>query len=142
MAEIILAFIGSLCPGILYNVEKRNLIWVGFSGMLGWIVYSRLYDFTGGLVFSTFIGSVTVGLYSESLARIRKTPATVFSIPGIFPLVPGIAFYNTLQHIAGNRLSQAASMGIEAITSAASIAFGMLLISVVFRIFKRKYQHT
>lgn len=141
MTEILLAFIGSLCPGILYNVGKRNLFWVGISGMLGWITYSRMYSITGKLVFSTFVGAIIVGLYSEILARIRKAPATVFSIPGIFPLVPGIAVYNTIQYMAVKQLFEAANVGIEAITSAASIAFGMLLISAVFRVFKKKKEH-
>jgi len=28
MVEIFLAFLGSICPGVIYNVEKRNLMWL------------------------------------------------------------------------------------------------------------------
>jgi uncharacterized membrane protein YjjB (DUF3815 family) len=132
------AFIASICPGILYNVEKRNLIWVGLSGTLGWFVYSRVYNVSSDMIFSSFLGAVAVGLYSEILARVRKAPATVFSITGIFPLVPGIAAYNTIQYIAGSNLSEAANRGIETITSATAIAFGILLTSAVFRMFKKQ----
>ncbi|MFZ5987060.1 MAG: threonine/serine exporter family protein [Bacillota bacterium] len=137
MKEIILAFIGSICPGILYNVEKRNLVWIGLCGMSGWITYSRFYALTGELAFSTFLGAVAVGIYSESLARLLRAPTTIFSIPGIFPLVPGITAYSVIQYITERRLYEAASKGIEAVSSAGAIAFGILLTSAVFRIFKR-----
>lgn len=137
MEEALLAFIGSICPGILYNVEKRNLIWVGFCGMLGWITYRAFSNFPGSAVLATFLGAVVVGLCSESVARLLKAPATVFSVPGIIPLVPGIAAYNTIQHIAENELYEAASKGIEAMSGAGAIAFGILLTSAVFRISKR-----
>lgn len=138
MGEIILAFIASVCPGIMFNVARRNLIWVGISGMLGWITYAWVLDFTGNVVFASFLGAIVVGLYSESIARIVKAPAMVFSIPGIFPLVPGIAIYNSIQYISENRLFEAANTGIQAITSAAAIAFGILLISAVFRLYKKR----
>lgn len=138
MEEIFLAFIASLCPGIMYNVTRKNLIWVGLSGMFGWITYAAMLEYNGNVVFSSFLGAVVVGLYSESVARIRKAPAMVFSVPGIFPLVPGIAIYNSTQYIAENSLLEAASTGIEAISSAAAIACGILITSAVFRIIKKK----
>ncbi len=138
MGEIVLAFIASVCPGIMYNVARRNLLWVGVSGMLGWITYAWVLEVTGNVVLSSFFGAVVVGLYSESVARIVKAPSMVFSIPGIFPLVPGIAIYNSTQYISENKLFEAANTGIQAITSAAAIAFGILLVSAVFRLSKRR----
>ncbi len=136
MGEIILAFIASICPGIMYNVTRRNLLWVGLSGMLGWITYAGMLESTENVIFSSFFGAIVVGLYSESVARLRKAPAMVFSIPGIFPLVPGIAIYNSTQYIAENNLLESANTGIQAIASAAAIACGILLTSAIFRIVK------
>lgn len=137
MEEIILAFIASLCPGIMYNASRRNLVWVGLSGMLGWITYAGILEITGNVVFSSFLGAIVVGLFSESIARLVKAPAMVFSIPGIFPLVPGIAIYNSIQYVAENKLLEAANTGIQAVTSAAAIAFGILLTSALFRLSKK-----
>lgn len=137
MREIIFAFIGSVCPGILFNIDRKKLLWTGLSGTLGWMAYIWTYGITGKTVFSTFIGAVIVGLYSESMARILKSPATVFSISGMFPLVPGIGAYTTVQFIVENKLSNAAGKGIETVASAAAIAFGIMLVSAVFRIILR-----
>lgn len=83
------------------------------------------------------MGAIVVGLYSEIAARILRTPATVFSVTGIFPLVPGIAAYNTIQYIFENRIVEAGSMAIETMSAALAIAFGILLASTVFRFFRK-----
>lgn len=139
MGEIVLAFIASLCPGIMYNVARKNLLWVGLSGMIGWVTYAAMLEYSQNVIFSSFLGAVVIGLYSESIARLRKAPASVFSVPGIFPLVPGIAIYNSTQYIAENKLLEAATTGIEAISCAAAIACGILMTSAVFRIAKKKW---
>jgi len=131
--EVLLAFIGSLCVGVLFNVKKKKLLWVGLSGTLGWIAYSFFYRMTGEVIVPTFMGALVVGLYSEFAARAFKSPATIFSISGIFPLVPGIAAYNTIQYIVENKLQEALAKGVETMTAAIAIAFGIMLISTVFR---------
>ena len=78
-----------------------------------------------------------MGFYSESAARLLKTPATVYSIAGIFPLVPGIGAYNTVQAIVDNKLMDALSRAVETIASAGAIAFGIMLIAAAFRVVKR-----
>jgi uncharacterized membrane protein YjjB (DUF3815 family) len=138
MGEIALAFVGSLSAGIIYNVKRNNLLWVGLSGACGWIFYILLKTYTGDIIVATFVGAVAVGLYSESMARLIKAPATVFTISGIFPLVPGIGAYTTVQYIVENRLVEAASKGVETITSALSIAFGLMLVFAFFRLFGSK----
>ena len=133
MRDIVLAFFGSLAPSILFNINRKKLFWVGLSGAIGWAAYDRINNFTGQVILSTFIGALVVGIYSEVAARILKSPSTVFSVSGIFPLVPGIGAYNTAKFIGENNLNKAASSAIEVISSAGAIALGVMFISVAFR---------
>lgn len=135
MRELVLAFFGSLLPALLYNVNKKNFILVGLSGAIGWFAYMWILEVSGQVILSTFAGAVAVGIYSEAMARIMKLPATVFSIAGIFPLVPGIGAYNTAQLIGENKLTEAGKTGIETVASAGSIALGIMLVSAVFRVY-------
>ena len=128
-----LAFFGSLCPAILFNVDRKKFLWIGLSGSFGWLLYSWAYKISGQVVLSTFVGAVAVGIYSEIAARTLKSPATIFSISGIFPLVPGIGAYNTVQFMVENRLTEAAVSAVETLSSAGSIALGIMLISAVFK---------
>jgi len=137
MKEIILPFLGSLAPAILFNTSRKKLIWCGFSGVAGWVAYKLLLRITGDVVLSIFAGSIAIGLYSETMARILKTPATVYTLPGIYPIVPGVPAYYTIEFLVKHDLINAASTGLETIASAGAIAFGIMLMSAVFRLFSK-----
>ena len=138
MVEFLLAFAGSFCAGLLFNVKGRSLFWVGLSGMAGWVVYISASKVSGQAVFSIFAGAIAVGLFSESMARILKIPATVFSIPGIFPLVPGIAAYETIQYLLSDKVQEAGGKMAETLAGAGAIAFGILLVTALFKVTSRK----
>jgi uncharacterized membrane protein YjjB (DUF3815 family) len=134
MQEFALAFLGSFCAGLVFNVRGYKLIYTGLSGVAGWMVYIGLLHFTGHSILSIFAGSIAVGIYSESAARLLKSPSTIFSIPGIFPIVPGIAAYETIQFMAANDMLNAGGKLVETLAGAGSIAFGILLVTAAFRI--------
>ncbi len=133
-----LSFLGSIAPAIVLNIEKRLLVWAGLGGMLGFLTALILNP--QSLAFSIsqiFAGTLVVGTYSEIMAKRLKAPATVFAIPGIFPLVPGITAYKTIQALAGNQTREATSLAIETISKAFSIAFGMMLVTALFRAIRK-----
>lgn len=138
MREFLLAFAGSICAGILFNVRGRKLLLTGFSGVVGWMVYIWFSGMTGSSMVSIFAGAVAVGVFSETAARVFKSPAAVFSIPGIFPIVPGIAAYETIQFLFSNNLQEAGQKIVETLSGAGAIAFGILLVTAAFRFFAQK----
>jgi uncharacterized membrane protein YjjB (DUF3815 family) len=135
--ELIYAYLGSLFPSILFNVSRKKLIWAGFAGMIGWFFYSLFFRITGRGTLSTLIGALTVGIYSELMARALKTPATVFSVSGAFPLVPGIAAYTAARHVVENRLDSAISKLIETLAGGGAIALGLMFATALFSIPKK-----
>lgn len=138
MKELVLAFIGSYAPAILFNVERKNLIWAGLCGMIGWAAYKSTLILTESNVFAVFIAGMVISLLSESMAKIFKTPSTVFYIPSLFPIVPGISAYYTVLYTIDNKIPQATYKGLETLGSAGAIAFGILLVSTVFRYINTK----
>lgn len=135
---VILSFFGSVAPALVINIEKRLLLWAGLGGMLGYLA-ALLVD-PASISFSIsqiFAGTIVAGIYSEVMAKLLKAPSTVFVIPAIFPLVPGIAAYRTIQAFADNKVADAALMAIDTVSKAFSIAFGIMLVTALFR-FVRK----
>ncbi|NMM63773.1 threonine/serine exporter [Clostridium sp. P21] len=131
--QIILAFLGSIFPVILFNIDRKKIIWTGFCGTLGWVVYLTVHKYTLNPVSASFAGAFSVGIYSELMARKLKTPAVQFSIPGIFPLVPGITAYTTINNIVEQNYSLAYSEGMQTVAVGGAIAFGIMLSSTTFR---------
>lgn len=137
-----LAFLGSIAPAIVINIEKRLLLWAGLGGMLGiltaLLINPSVLSFSIGQIFA---GTIVIGLYSEFMAKVLKAPSTVFVIPGIFPLVPGITAYKTIQAFADNQVAEAALLAIDTVAKAFTIAFGIMLVTALFR-FVRKARRT
>ena len=85
---------------------------------------------------SIFCGTVVLSLMSELFARIYKQPVTIFAIPGIVPLVPGLPIYQGMYYMIMNAYSIGIEKLIKASMEAGAISLGILLVSGLFRIFK------
>lgn len=133
MLILLLALLGSITSGLTFNVRGYKLVFTGLSGVAGYLAYFLMLNWTGQSVLSIFIGAVVVGLYSEIAARLLRSPSTVFSIPGIFPLVPGITAYEAITLLTGNNLSEGWGKIIETVNGAGAIAFGILIVTAIFR---------
>lgn len=135
--QTVLAFFGSLFPVILFNIDRRKILWAGLCGAIGWVIYSLMYTNTYSPIFSSFFGALGIGIYSESMARILKTPTFEFLIPGIFPLVPGMKAYKTLQFIVENNMAGAFSSGTQTLAVGGAIGFGIMLSTTIFKFISR-----
>lgn len=131
--QIILAFFGSVFPVILFNIDRKKIIWAGFCGAFGWATYLVVYKYNHSPVMSSFAGAFVVGIYSEFMSRKLKTPTIQFSIPGIFPLVPGITAYNTVSYIVEQNYAAAYSKGMQTVAVGGAIGFGIMLSSTTYR---------
>lgn len=142
MNRILFSFLGSMCPALLYNVPKRNLLFAGLAGLIGMLVYDQiLLLYPEAALISVFLGTSAVAVYSEIMARLRKTPATIFSIPGIFPLVPGVDAYCTIQLLSEENYAEATAFGVSTAAKASLIAFGILIVSAVFKRINIKHKN-
>lgn len=139
IGELLLAFFGSFFPAILFNTEKRILGWAGVSGLVGWTTYKVFTYLTGMPVLATIFGAAAIGFYSEIMARRLKTPASVLSISGMYPLVPGITAYLVVENIVTGNLQTALNKGIETLSYAGAIAFGIMFVTASMQ-FQAKYK--
>lgn len=138
---VALAFVGSVFPVILFNIDRKKIIYAGIGGALGWIIYSIILTKTSSEVIGSFFGALVVNAYSELMARIIKTPASMFYVPGIFPLVPGITAYSTITYLVQSNFTAAQSSGILMLGIAGAIAFGIMLSSTFFGFISKIYKN-
>jgi uncharacterized membrane protein YjjB (DUF3815 family) len=135
---VVLAFLGSVAPAMVVNIEKRLLFWAGLGGMLGYLAALSLDPTASSFSISQiFVGTIVAGVYSEAMAKLFKAPSTVFLVPAIFPLVPGITAYKSIQAFVDNKVADAALLGIETVSKAFSIAFGIMLVTAIFRFIRK-----
>ena len=111
--HFIYSFFATVGFAVVFNTPKKSLIYGGLCGGTGWGVYT-------------------------AFARINKNPVTAFVIPGIIPLVPGYGIYSTMLNLLQNNLEQGLSLGLNTIFNSGAIAIGVILVSSIAKILKRK----
>ena len=130
------AFFATMGFALLYNIRKKNLIIASFCGAFAWMVYLVADRFTDSMIVPYFISGISIALYSELAAQIFKAPVTVFLIPGIIPLVPGLTIYRTMEACLFGDISGFAEGLVNTLKIGAAISLGLILISSFFRIFR------
>lgn len=129
--QVLAAFFGSLFFSIIFNISKNQLFYCGICGASSWFVYIITLPLTNSIITASFFGALMASILSQIFARIRKTPVTVFQIPGVIPLVPGAGMYKTLYYVVAEDYSKSNYYGMQTLQIAGCIAIAMILISSI-----------
>ena len=128
--EFWVAFFATGAFSVLFSVPRRQWFFAGLTGGAGWVFYRGLTG-PSGIVAATFIAVVTVTLMARCLAVVRRSPVTIFLVPGIFPLVPGVGIYYTSYYIIMNDFAMASARGVETIKVAVAITLGIMCVLLI-----------
>ncbi|MDF2484116.1 MAG: hypothetical protein K0R46_284 [Herbinix sp.] len=133
LLQIISAFIATAAFSILFYLPKKYIIHSGMTGSLGWFIYLISQEILDDKVLSTLTATLLVALASHILARIYKTPVTMFLIPGVIPFVPGAGMYQIVTGIVEGNVERTSFYFFETLQIAGSIALGIFIIDTFFR---------
>ncbi|NLW22770.1 MAG: threonine/serine exporter [Tissierellia bacterium] len=135
--QLLFSFLSIIGFSILYGTPRNSILKTSLVGAMGWISLYISSLFFDSKILGTFLAAVTVGILGELFARYYKKPATVFIIPGIFPLVPGAGMYYTMLALIEKDFISAANKGTETLFIAAAISIGIILSTTLSRSIKR-----
>ncbi len=139
MIQFVVAMIATLGFAIIYNVDQDNLLICSIIGAIGWIIYYSLSKITSNAFYYPFVAAFTLTLISRIMAVIKKAPATMYLLPGIFPIVPGAGIYNTFYYLFMNNIPKLSYYGFQTIQITLSISFGIIFaLAIPQRFFKRR----
>lgn len=130
--QIITAVIGGIGFAIFFNVEKSKLPAIGVGCFMSWALYLICIDINNSIFTSSLIAALAVCIYSEIMARVMKTPANVFLIPCIIPLLPGGSLYYTMAASINMDMATVKMKGLETLLTALGIAAGVVLGFFIF----------
>lgn len=126
--QTIAAFFVTVFFSTMFNNSKKHLFYNGLVGAFGWLAYLMVLESYESVVVASFVASLIVSVSSMILSVKRKAPITVFQIPGIIPLVPGMGMYNTLYAVISNDYDDAIVHLFLTLQIAGAIAMGMMLV--------------
>lgn len=131
--ELLASFFGAIGYAGIFNVRKHKIFFAGLGGLIGWSVYVWLDFFSLSAPVKYFFAAIVVNFYAEKMAIREKVPATVFLVSAIMPLVPGGLLYEIMKLAVKNRWEEFGPMGIETLSLALALAFGILVASSIIK---------
>ncbi|MGE8037751.1 hypothetical protein B1B04_24005 [Lysinibacillus sp. KCTC 33748] len=135
--QLILSFFATAGIGVIFNVPRKNLIYCGFVGVVGWMIYFILTEHGMDIVYASFFSSFVIAIVAHLYARRFKMPMIIFIVGGIIPLVPGGMAYNAMRNVVEADYIQGLQYGFKAFLITGAIVIGLVfaevLIQLIFR---------
>jgi uncharacterized membrane protein YjjB (DUF3815 family) len=133
LVQFVLCFAGTASACILFNVPRNTVILCGTIGVLGW--FTAIIGQANGFneVASVFVASLLVAVAAEVAARVMRIPAFCFTVPGVIPLVPGVAAYNAMLAFVTEQHQVGTEHTVHMLLVAAAIAAGLGTAGSLFR---------
>jgi len=125
---------------IVLNVQRSMLLPGGILGMAVWLIYLLLKEPTNVIV-ATFIAAIIGSCVSQILSILYKTPAVVFILAILAPLVPGYLSYRTTAFFVTGDYSHAMVNATLVVILALVISIGMASGTVVLKIYSYLKKH-
>ena len=124
---LLTALLGSAGFALIFNVRKQLLPLAALGGALCWGTYLLAGQATDSVFLQSFAASAVTAIWSEALARVKKTPAQQYLIIGLVPLVPGGTLYYAMSALVRQDWAQAQLHGCRVSAVVLGIAAGVSL---------------
>ncbi len=128
------------CVGfsIWFRVRGWKIVWCAFGAFLSWGAYLLAYHLYPSAFAATLLASFLCGLYGQIMARINKSPATIFTTICILPLIPGSSLYYTMYGLVTRNSALSYEKGVELGMTCFGIVLGFMVVEVANRFLWRR----
>lgn len=136
VVPVVASYVSTMGFALLYNIHGKNIHIASVCGAFSYAVYLVVMQFTDSVIVPNFLGGVAIAIYAELAAMIFKAPITVYLVPGIVPLVPGLTIYKAMEACLRGNLAVGGAGVVNTIKIGGAIALGLILTSYFFRLFR------
>ncbi|MDO4198881.1 MAG: threonine/serine exporter family protein [Erysipelotrichaceae bacterium] len=133
ISKVLGIFIACAGYSFIFNVKMEKILYASLNCAFGYAVYLLLKP--DGNYMALIIASFITTIISEILSRKTRTPATVFILCALLPLVPGVGAYTTVLFLMNSQQDLAMTYGFDTLVQAGSIVVGVSLASNLFRVY-------
>ncbi|WP_084375502.1 threonine/serine exporter family protein [Streptococcus pneumoniae] len=134
LLQAVASFLAIITFLIVLNVQRSMLLPGGILGMTVWLIYLLLKEPTNVIV-ATFIAAIIGSCVSQILSILYKTPAVVFILAILAPLVPGYLSYRTTAFFVTGDYNKALASATLVVMLALVISIGTASGTVILRLY-------
>jgi uncharacterized membrane protein YjjP (DUF1212 family) len=126
-AAAIAAGIAALAAAITYQSPWRLAIVGGVIAALGFVVFLTVSEWLDSPGAATAVPAIAIGVASRYFGARMRVPPVLVTVPGIIPLLPGLAVYQGLYDLSQDQPDKGIASLVEAASIAIALAAGVLL---------------
>lgn len=134
------AFLACMGFCVLYDIHGFGMILCSLGGSVGWLTYLVVQAVSGSPAAAAFVAGLVIAGYAETMARVRKCPASGYLLLAFFPLVPGAGVYYTMEYYLNGDNANFLITARDTLTVAGALALGVLLVSSLVRMINTFYR--
>lgn len=135
MTDIIIKIIfGALSTfgfAVIFRLKPSHWLYATLAGLGACITYFAFTELFNSVFLPNALAALVCALLSEIFARICKTPATVFLLPGCIALVPGATLYYSMNNLLNSDYSSAAQNLLVTAEVGVAIGGGIIVASLL-----------
>ncbi|MDI3537197.1 MAG: hypothetical protein PWP30_1679 [Eubacteriaceae bacterium] len=131
------AFGGSLAFAILMNIPKNKLVLAAFGGFIAQFTFILGHLYFDSTVISCFLATLSLAFYSEVMARQTASPATIYLVVSLIPLVPGSSIYYTMLYFVQGDTQTGIETGLYTLAIAGALSMGIIIVSSTSKLIHR-----
>ncbi|MFP3155061.1 threonine/serine exporter family protein [Lachnospiraceae bacterium ZAX-1] len=124
--QIIVSIVATISFAVRFHVPRGEYVYCAINGTLGWVAYWFFINHEVSVSVASLAATFIMAILSRILSILRKCPATVFLVTGIFTLVPGAGIYSTAYYLITGDITLFTEKGIETFKIAGAIVLGIV----------------
>lgn len=129
--ECLGALLGVTFFGMALGDSPKIAFVAGIMAFFGWGIYTAFWRKIG-IVPAAFLSSAFIAWCAQVASRILKCPVTLFLIPALAALVPGMQLFQMVVGFITGDSSLANTKMIETLSLALSIALGVIIVEALY----------
>jgi uncharacterized membrane protein YjjB (DUF3815 family) len=129
LQQFLWAFLAILGFSVRGNLRGTRIFFTALGGGICWAAYLIILYYTSSMLLSVFLAIILVCIYSEIVARLMRTPVSVFVICVIIPLVPGRSLYYAMQAYISGQNALASRLIFDTLMISGTIAIAIAVVA-------------
>lgn len=136
MELVVLSVFASVGFAIVFQVEKKDLLFAGLGGGLTRVFYLIFMSFIPTRIIYVALAALVAALYAEIISGVKHVPATYFMYPTIIPLIPGDLFYYSCAGLITQNAEMFRVNAINCMLALVGLSVGFVVCSFVSNIMR------
>ena len=132
--HFVFSFISSVSFAIICDVPRKTLVTGGIIGAIGWCGYWEMWSHGQSVFMSSLVCSLLLANTSQICGIKFKNPLTVYFVPGLVPVVPGVTVYDAFRTLLLDEYSTSAKIFLNCFYGAVGLAVGIIIADSIFRV--------